>query len=561
MRQFAVISLSLFAATAATGCADHAFDGSGPAVDPNAPVVHITSPDRGSVLGDVQTVMVTGTATDDVGVTSLTVNGTAVPVAADGTWSMSLPVSPGTQLVHAVALDASNNQGTETRALLAGPMVPIDTAVPQAMQAALSAQTFSAIGQGAAGFMNTADLEAMIAPHNPVYSAGAPNGPDCLYAMASITALSEHGATISLTPMAGGVFLDVEMDNFNAGLHVDYAVACIDGSHDASATADHLSVTGMLTIGVGSDGTFATSLTNPDVQFTNLDLELGGIPGDIVDLLDLEDSFGGIMGWAVQQFMGPAVTSALSGMTGAHTVSVLGTNVNVSVAPNAIQFDNTGAILDLDTSLRAQNDGGGPGYVYVPNGQLAMDDSKGFQLAVADDAANQLLASLWTAKAFDQTLDLTTGPYGQIGTLYDSVQLQAAVPPFVDLSGDGLKLTVGDLMATFSLKGQPVTRVAVNAQVDVKVTADPMTGALRLDVGTPTVYVDVDDDAEGVMGANELSNSQFETIASFALSRIVAVGSGTLGAVPLPSVGGVSLANVGVQADAGYLLVTGAVQP
>ena len=49
-------------------------------------------------------------------------------------------------------------------------------------------------------------------------------------------------------------------------------------------------------------------------------------------------------------------------------------------------------------------------------------------------------------------------------------------------------------------------------------------GALRLDVGTPTAFIDILD--ENIDGANALSNSQFEAITSFALSRVVAIGSG-----------------------------------
>ena len=186
-----------------------------------------------------------------------------------------------------------------------------------------------------------------------------------------------------------------------------------------------------------------------------------------------------------------------------------------------------------------------------------MDDTQGFQIAVAANAANQMFASLWAAKGLDQTLDLKTGPYGDVGTLYDSVNISALAPPYVDASGTGLKLTIGDLMGTFLLGGETVTKIAINAQVDVQVSAD-MTGALHLDVGNPTVYVDILD--EGVMGANELSSSQFEALTSFALSRIIAVGSGTVGAIPLPAVGGVQMSNVAIGEQTGYLVVQGDVQ-
>ena len=97
----------------------------------------------------------------------------------------------------------------------------------------------------------------------------------------------------------------------------------------------------------------------------------------------------------------------------------------------------------------------------------------------------------------------------------------------------------------------------INAQVELEVVKGT-DGKLRFDIGTPTVYVDVID--EGIEGSNQLSNAEFEAIASFALTRIVAVGSGSVGAIPLPSVGGVSVTNLNIENQNGYLIVDGEVQ-
>jgi hypothetical protein len=254
------------------------------------------------------------------------------------------------------------------------------------------------------------------------------------------------------------------------------------------------------------------------------------------------------------------LNKSLAGLNNVKTVDVLGTMVDVDVSPSAITFSNEGAIIELDTSLRAHGDNFSPGFVYVPNQLPAMDLSHGFQLAIADDAANQLFGSLWAAKGLDKVLDLKTGPYGEIGQLYDSVELSASVPPFVDASSGSLKMTIGDLTATFRQGEVTSTEVVLNAEVDLKVVSDPMTGAIRLDVGQPTVYVDVLDEADGVQGANELSNSQFEQISSFATARIIAVASGSVGAIPLPTIEGVKVTNLSVNDQAGYLVVDGAVQ-
>jgi len=180
--------------------------------------------------------------------------------------------------------------------------------------------------------------------------------------------------------------------------------------------------------------------------------------------------------------------------------------------------------------------------------------SQGFQLAVADDAANQLLTSLYSAKGLDGSFDLKTGTYGEVGQLFDAVAIETKVPPFVDASGDGLVLTVGDMMASFKLGDSVVTQVAINAEVALKVEKGP-DGKLRFNVGTPTTYIDVLD--EQIEGSNQLSNSEFEAIVSFALSRIVAVGSGSLGAIPLPSFGGVSVTDLSIENQFGYMIVDG----
>ena len=551
MRSFKILGLIVLASA---GCSDHPYDPSGPAIDPNAPTIHISSPALGTFAGDVQMVTVTGDAEDDVAVASVSVNDVPATLNADGTWTAQVPVVAGTNLLHAVATDSSNNTGKASRAVVAGQTIPVASIVPNAITAALSAQTFAALGKGAAGYLQTADLESIIAPSNPVIDDGAPDGPDCLYVQGSITSMTVGGASIALVPQTGGLALDAELSNVNIGMHLDYAAACIDGSRDITIAATQVSVKGNLDIGVAS-GAFAISLDSPDVTLTGFDAELGGLTGDIVDLLDLNAAAGPLIGWATEEFVVPMVNTALDGLNTTKTITVLNTQVDISVTPASIVFTSAGGIAELNTSLRAHGDSGN--FVDVANTQPAMDLSQGFQLAVAANAANQVLTSLWSAGGLDDTIQLANSSYGDIGTLYDSVEISAAAPPYVDASGDGLVLTVGDLMGTFKNGDTVTTEVAINAQVDVKVDAEA-DGSLQLDVGQPTTYVDVLD--QGVSGANQLSNAQFEAIATFALARVIAVGSASIGAIPLPALGGVAVQNLSIAPQTGYLVVDGSVQ-
>jgi hypothetical protein len=549
MRHVAIVGLIV----SLTGCSDDPYDPEAPAIDPRAPRVHITSPRRGAFTGDGKTLLVTGTVSDDTSVASVQVNGLDATLEPDGSWQVLVPIATGTQLLHAVARDGQGNVGKETRAVVAGPLEPIATAVPQAITAAMSAQTFQAIGRGLSAYLTTGDLAAVVAPRNPVIDAG--DGPDCLYAQASITRIAVgEGATVAVLPQVGGLALAVDLDDIEVGVRVRYAALCFDGSRDVTVRASRLRVTATANAAIVR-GAFDITLDDQHIQLTGFQVDLGGLPDDIIDMLHLESVVGSALGWATETFLVPLLGGALTGqLNGTQTVSVLGTPVDIQVTPARIQLDTTGALIELDTLLRARGDAASPGYVYVANQVPAMSSERGFALAVADDAANQLLGSYWAAGGMDRAFDLTTGNYGQIGQLYDRVELSAAVPPFVDASGGSLKLTIGDLIATFKDGASIATRVVINAEVDIQVVTGA-DGRPRLDVGTPTTYVDVLD--ENVDGANALSNAQFEVITSFALGRVIAVGSGAIGAVPLPSFGGVAVRDVGIAEQSGYLVLDG----
>jgi hypothetical protein len=545
--------------TASTGalaaCSDHLYDPGAPAIDPDAPSIRIASPPRGTFAGNVKTLVVTGTATDDSRVASVQVNGVEATLDSAGAWAATIPLGVGTQLIHAVARDAQGNLGKESRAVVAGPMRPIATGVPRAITARVSAQTFDAISRGATGFVTTGDLAAIIAPHNPVIAAG--DGPDCLFAHASITRMSVGSATtVSLTPTSRGLALAAELDRVSIGMHLRYAAACFDGSRDISIAASHIRVAGTLSLGVAR-GAFDIELVEPDVAVTGFDVDLGGLPDDVVDLLHLDSALGSIIGWATETFVVPLVNRSLGALADGGTVSVLGTPVDIAVTPARIRFDATGAVVELDSALRARGDTASPGYVYVSNQAPAMSAGRGFELAIADDAANQLLGSFWAARGMEKAFDLTTGSYGNIGQLYDRVELSAELPPYVDASDGSLELTIGDLIATFKRGATVATRVAVNAEVELQVTTGA-DGKPRLDVGAPTTYVDILD--ASVDGANALSHAQFEAITSFALARVIAIGSGAVGAVPLPSFGGVAVRDVGIAEHSGYVVVEGNIQ-
>lgn len=550
--RFATVALTLGSFAAC----DAPYEGDGLAIDPDAPVVKITSPERGTFTGGTETVIVTGTATDDVGVTSVEVNGIPATIDAAGNFTAVVPVGPGTKLLHAIAKDADGNAGKETRAVVVGELSTLDRMIPSGVTAAMNAATFDAISRGASSFLSTADLTGMLNPASPLLDIGG--GPDCLYAQAFITNVDIESADIKLQPQPGGIWIDATITKPRIDMNAKYAVSCADGSRDIMGGAGKVRVQGLFAVGIDESGRFDISLKNPDVTIDNLMVDVGGLPQDVIDMLDLDQRLGPILAWATERFVVPLLNKSLAGVSDTKTLDLLGKPIDMVVLPRRAEFDVTGMLLEVDTKMRAQNDSAAPGFVFIDNAIPSLDLTRGFEVAVADDAANQMLTSFWGAKGLEFGIDLANGSYGEIGKLYDRVEIKALVPPFVDASDEkALQLTLGDLIIDFKNGDQLATSVAVNAYIAVSV-GPGADGALRLDVGQPTVHVDILE--EGVEGANTLSSTQFEEITSFALSRVVAVGAGSVGAIPMPAAGGVGVQDLTIGQQAGYLVVTGSIR-
>jgi len=89
------------------------------------PAVSISSPASGSTITSATpAVTVSGTASDAVALSSLTVNGKAVAVAAGGTWSTSVPLTAGTNTITATATNQSGLSKSASVTVTYAPVAP-----------------------------------------------------------------------------------------------------------------------------------------------------------------------------------------------------------------------------------------------------------------------------------------------------------------------------------------------------------------------------------------------------------------------------------------------------
>lgn len=523
-----------------------------PAIDPEAPVVRITAPARGASLGDVGSVLVTGAVIDDSPIRELTVAGVAAELGADGTFSAVVPLDrQGTTHLTVIATDRDGNLGRETRAVEAGPRAPLAQRIPDALTAAISDTALAAIGNTVAAALVTTDLGAWIAPHNPVISKGAPQGQDCLYGEVSIGALAVAGAELQLVPTAFGLELSAELTGVRVPMQLEYAALCVEGASGALATARKVTVGGRLSLAV-RDGRFELRLVAPQVRFTELALSLDGLPGEVVNLLDLGSSLGPVLAWAVERLAAPILEGALTGFDGTTSALVLGKTVDLALVPTLLASSPVDLTARVDSSLRTRGEPVGASFVHVPGAPPPLAPGRGLQVAVAASALNQLLASFWAAGGLRLSFELATGDYAGLGKLYDRVVVEARLPPSVRAEAGGVRLLLADIMLSFYAGEQVVTELAINGSFGLAIERGG-DGALRLVAAAPRAFVDLVQD--GVAGANPLARSQLETLSAFALERLSHVASGLVGALPLPSGPGPQLVDAQLTGRAGYLVL------
>lgn len=97
--------------------------------------------------------------------------------------------------------------------------------------------------------------------------------------------------------------MDVALDRVVAPLHARYAAACLDGDTDITIRATQIGIKGNLGVTVGG-GRVHVTLQNPQVTPTGFDLQASGLPGAVLDLLDLDQEIGNIMAKATEKFVG-----------------------------------------------------------------------------------------------------------------------------------------------------------------------------------------------------------------------------------------------------------------
>jgi hypothetical protein len=125
----------------------------------------------------------------------------------------------------------------------------------------------------------------------------------------------------------------------------------------------------------------------------------------------------------------------------------------------------------------------------------------------------------------------------------------------IGASGTGqMSLILPDMQVVFTLQGTPVASAALNAMMSVEVSPSNAGSTVALQLGTPTIDIDTTDD---VANESHFTNANLaDAVKQGLVGQLTAVTS-LLSAIPLPAMEGVQMSNLSVDADQGYVMISG----
>jgi len=515
------------------------------------PALVVTAPPRGLVQDHAGMITVRGTvAPGDRGdpIDQVRVNHVAAAVQPDGTFEAVIPLAVGTSLIETSARDVGGRIATDTRAVQAGALRAVGSPIARALTVAVSADSFATLSAAAGPIVAGLDLASMLAPLQPMVHAGDATGEDCLFGRVFVDDLTFSDLVLSLAPVRGGLAFRAEIDGLAIPAHARYAVACLDGTTTLTIGASKVVIAGTLDVTPGGAAGFTTALVNPEVDVTGFLLDASGVPGDVLDLLHLDAAIRPVVAKGTELAMGPLINQALGALGGPQQVEILGNQLTIQVAPAAIAFDPAGAVVALDLTVALAGGDASPGFLHTASGTPTLDPRQGFQLGIADDLVNELLAEAQAAGLLDLSLPVTGGSF-------DGAQLHLALPPMLtaDAQSGKLHIVLGDLAATYTSHGAPVARAAINATVDLDVA--PAGGSVvKIELAPPQIHVDITGDLPNLTG---LDDADLADASVAVLGAQIDAITQLLVAIPVPAIGGLKARDLSIGGGDGYVLVAG----
>lgn len=525
--------------------------------DITAPLIIIDTPVRGTMTEDGR-VTVSGHVSDEnSGVKSVVVNGQEAELNSDGTFTTNMNLIEGITMLESVVTDNAGNRSDDLRAILNGQMADQGSTVKNALVGNVNRQTLNILGNMVTDLAEDTNFGKVGRAFNPLVNAGT----SCNGVTLDLETANKSGVDMKLNPTAAGIEVEVIMYNLDVDMNARFSAVCVGGSAGVNISATRLSAKGLLDFKVTAAGNIKVTLDGLQTSFKGFDLDVGAIPDVVVNLFNgvVEKKVKAIIGDEVMKMVPPLGEKFLSDFTKSTLkFNVLGDTLNIKLRPADIAMSNKGIAIRVDGSTELKNVQGAS-YLTSPSPVPTLSNSsKALNVGLADDIANQLMASLWASGAMETLIEPQLIPQMRnlFGDSADDITANLMLPPVVstDSSTGAVRLTVGDLVVRVADPSGVLVEFAVSAEIDLKLKQDG--DALKLITDTASVRGKLIEKSPNVV--LNIDDSTVAAIAELAIKEISKQSDKLFETLPLPTFGAVMIGIPEVKAADGYLLLDAA---
>lgn len=555
-------------------------------IDSSGPDLSVDNQVRGHMT-EADGAEYSGTATDEYsGVGSITVNGSAVNVAEDGSWNGWVDYVFGLNVVETIATDGDGNPTTDIRAALQGDFVANGDPINNGLMVRINESGFDTVEDLASGFLDISTLASQLP--SPVYSNNSQScinwwwgGSTCWdwYTINFYVGnLSVSSTELDLDPTSGGYLDTSAYINYP---YLDWSasgkVIGIGYSASGNIEADWIKVAMDLTPWVQST-VLGVDLDNVAVSTQNFNFSLDSWIYDVMNFFGvnidaiIESLLVDALADMAEDEVPELVNEALEALEVSQTFEMGGINFDLDALPYQVSVDDNGLTLGLSTWFTTQSwaipyaaNLGSLVYPYsvpaftTPNGEM--------ELGIGEDFLNQAFYAMWSGGLLEMSMDqddlgmdMSELSVFMPGLSALTVQTSGALPPVVvpGTGSDLLDLQIGDLELSI-YDGEPIEQ-NLFLQVYVHLIADmsletSTENALVIGIGDMDIWFDL-------VYPNARSQYAGDTEAFLAelMPLLVPMLSDSLGEFPLPSLEGMSIGNISVGLDGaedGFVVASG----
>jgi murein DD-endopeptidase MepM/ murein hydrolase activator NlpD len=466
------------------------------------PQLTIASPAPGSFITAAADGMVdvSGTATG----ASITVNGHAAAVDAQGNFHARIPAAQGLNVIDA---HVSGLLGGESqRAFLYGTFADAGASIPAGVMVRATAAAFDDQSGDLDDF--SAIARAMLAQVDIMqYVRQLPPftwdlGPAHVDVAVTSVQFAQDKTALSLSPRKGGAHADGGLSALDISLQLTLS---LDGLFKAQ-TGGTVSVD---TVAFQADldaayqkGAIVASTETPRIQLGTLAVKTD-LNFDTIDELltflanQFKDLIASTVAQQIQANAGNHFALALNqlGLPPSFDLSPYGLHATLTSteAFDGASFDAQGATLSAATHFAwPAGAGTGPGSLLLGSGPATSFSDATFSVSVAMDALNQATFAVWGQNGL---VRVVYPGKKYFGFKLDDLVAAPALPPVIAARDGKVVVSLGDIVVATTLHtflaDFPV-QATLSGASDVALDIDPQNGALRMTAtGTPTVWVDV----------------------------------------------------------------------